>query len=220
MAITGRGLVAAETAVTITIGRHTHVARPISVPTMMRVQTMASSGRPIDMINALLLVLAASFPDRPRWRRWRDPVRQILSLDRDTQQKVFRALTAIPGLGEVETDPTDPLAATRAWQRAAVRGDAGRKGGLMPSLELAARTCRSAFGETWYYNPARWPTVDGFVPHTVCWVDYLGLDALDARRELSAVRAEAVVRASRAADVQRQIRALERRAFPSTVMVS
>jgi hypothetical protein len=220
MAILGRGLVAADTAVTITIGRHTHVARPISVPVMMRVQAMAASGQPVAMVGALLVVLAASFPDRPRWRRWRDPVRQILSLDRDTQQKVFRALTAIPGLGEVEADPTDPLAATRAWQRAAVHGSGDARRGVTPSLDLAARTCRAAFGETWYYAPDRWQTVDGFVPHTVCWIDYLGLDALDARRELSAVRAEAVLRASRAADVHRQLRALERRAFPSTGMVS
>ena len=216
MPIRGHGLVAAETAVTLTIGRARYTARAIGVATMLRVQMLFASPSIADKAAAVFVLLHAAFPDRPRWRRWRDPIRQILRLDAPTQQKILTALMAVPGLSRAVERDDDPYAATRAWQRAAVRGDGRTPRGSTPSLELAARTCRAEFGEAWYYNPERYQTTDGTVPHAVCWVDYLGLDAIDARRELRAVRAETVLRAATAHAAAQRLRSVERRAFPSS----
>jgi hypothetical protein len=199
--------------VVIAVGRRQYRARPVSVPAMLRVQRLSASPQVTDQLAGVLVLLAAAFPERPRWRRWRDPVRTILALEAPIQRRVVSALTVAPHPARPAEAAADRYADVRAWQRQAVQGgsDAERRG---VSLELAARTCRAVFGEAWYYNPARWSTADGYVPHAVCWADYWGLDALDARQELSHLRAEAVLRASRPDVTRRQYDAIERRSYP------
>jgi hypothetical protein len=155
-------------------------------------------------------LLRAAFP-RPRWAWWRDPVRQVLRAPVEIRAALLARLMRVPHDPAPGEDASDPHAATRAWQRAAVRPRTAH--GPRPTLLLAAQACRAQFGETWYYNPSRWPTADGYVPHDVCWVEFAGLAALEARAQLVLVQAHAVSHAGKQA--RTAIDGVLRAAYPS-----
>lgn len=135
----------------------------------------------------LRVVLQAVFPRRWYQRVTGDPVRLILELfadigTRELGNRVVESLvtTTTP---DAPAAPLSPWEQLRAQQRREVYGDRGRKGGGV-SLEVTALCTRAALGETWYWNPARWPTSDGYVPFSVCVLEYIGLQSLDARARL------------------------------------
>jgi len=164
------------------------VSRPVSVPVMLMVLSAAASRDPVRMGLAESLLLRAAFP-RPRWCWWTDPVRALVRGPIDLRRAVVARLTRIPQDAPARVED-DPLAATRAWQRAAVRPvdlDVPR-----PTLLLAAQACRAMFGNDWYFNPTQWRTSDGYVPFDVCWTEFAGLSALEARAQLVQVQAHAV----------------------------
>lgn len=59
------------------------------------------------------------------------------------------------------------------------------------SLELALAEAERFWGATWYWNPARWATPDGYVPWPVFRVAYDAMEALLARRAIAAMNAAA-----------------------------
>jgi len=189
------------------IGGRSVVARPVSVPVMLAVLSASASGDIARMVQAEILLLRAAFP-RPRFA-WRDPVRAALALPHDLRRAIIHRLARIPA-DPPPDESDDPLAATRAWQRAAVRPAVPT--GPRPTLLLAAQACRAAYGESWYFDPARWQTTDGYVPHDVCWIEYAGLAALEARAQLLHVHAHAVAHSGKG--VRRAVDALLREAFP------
>jgi hypothetical protein len=192
----------------ITIEGRLVIARPVSVPVMLEVQRAAAVGDLASILQAESRLLRAAFP-RPRFG-WRDPVRTIVTLPIAIRQAIIARLTRVPHDAPVAND-TDPLAATRAWQRAAVRPSAPT--GPRPTLLLAAQACRAMFGESWYYAPDRWQTADGYVPHDVAWIEFLGLAALEARAQLVQVHAHAVAHSGKHA--RRSLDALVRQAYPA-----
>ena len=191
----------------IAIGERLVTARPVSVPVMLRVMRAAAVGDVHNILDAEARLLRAAFP-RPRFG-WRDPVRAIVTLPIEIRQAIIARLMRVPHDAPLPDD-TDPLAATRAWQRAAVRPAVSN--GPRPTLLLAAQACRATFGESWYYDPSRWQTTDGYVPHDVAWIEFFGLAALEARAQLTHVGAHVVANAGKHA--RRSLDALVRQAYP------
>lgn len=177
----------------------TWVAKPISTPQMLALQ--AASGEPVAALLETALVLRAILP-----RRWwhiitGDPVGLTLRLPDALRAKVLTALFSLP-----KDDGTEesPLEAMRRQQRAQVYG-AEEQHGYRPTLALAALTVRQAYGDGWYYNPARWATADGYAPFAVTWLEYVGLQALDARQRLIVADGTALASAKDANRVRRQL---------------
>jgi hypothetical protein len=178
----------------VVIGERTVIARPVSVEVMLRVNAASAAGSPSAMAEAEYQLLRAAFP-RPRFG-WRDPVRTIARLPIEIRVAIVQRLMRPPVVEAKDSD--DPLAALAAKQRAAVHGHR-HANEPRPTLLLAAQACRAQFGESWYYNPDRWcvlrtpdgdlpGTVDGYVPHDVCWAQFIGLSALEAREQLLQAR--------------------------------
>jgi hypothetical protein len=200
-----RLVLAAERPVSLEIGRAAYVGRPVSVPVMLRALACfaeaAQARDPATLLDRLqtaeMLVLRAAFPAPPRWRWWQDPMRAIARLDHVQRTRLLTRLMAMPsGLlpPEVDPAPVDPYAELRRQQKA-LSSPATPADGHRPTLALAALACRARFGDAWYYNPARWGTSDGYVPHAVAWAEYEGLAALDASAQLLAVVAQGVLHA-------------------------
>ncbi len=183
------------------------IAHPVSVPVMLEVQRASVVGDVRGVLDAEARLLRAAFP-RPRFG-WRDPVRAIVRLPIKLRQAIIARLMRVPHDAPID-DASDPLAATRAWQRAAVRPVVTN--GPRPTLLLAAQACRAVFGESWYYAPDRWQTTDGYVPHDVAWIEFMGLAALEARAQLTHVHAHVVANSGKHA--RRSLDALVRQAYP------
>lgn len=189
---------------------HQWTARPVSTPQMLALQ--AAGRDPVAYLLALAEVLHAVFPWRRRYLVTGNPVRRLLRLPDALRAKVLEALLTIPS----EAEPVDdsPMEALRRAQRAQVYG-AQEQYGPRPSLSLAALTVRAAYGEHWYFAPDRWCTSDGYAPFALTWVEYVGLQALDARRRLEIADGYAVAHAKRGDGVRR---ALEKAANPSELV--
>jgi hypothetical protein len=192
----------------VRIGDRLVIARPVSVPVMLQVQRAAAVGDARGIMDAEARLLRAAFP-RPRFG-WRDPVRTIVTLPLPIRQALIARLMRVPHDVPMD-DANDPLAATRAWQRAAVRPVVSN--GPRPTLLLAAQACRAVFGHEWYFNPREYQTTDGYVPHDVAWIEFMGLAALEARAQLTHVHAHAVAHSGK--HVRRSLDALFRQAYPA-----
>lgn len=183
------------------------------------------SGSIADRMRASFAVLQGAFPP-PRsrmvrmWRRLRrrDPVRAVAALPHELQDHVVRALLRVPGLEAPEEgadDPAralDPVEATRRLHRRmeAPYGKQRPKGGV--SLARAALACERKLGGAWLYNPARWPTTDGFAPAGVVLLTFAGLQAVAAEERLDAAAASSAARGG--AHAQRTIERWHRAAYP------
>lgn len=169
----------------------------------------AAGGDVMQYARALAEVLHAVFPQRGL-RRWLGhPVRVILSLPPELQRSVLQALVTVPGSGvDQSREPDDPIERARQSQRSAVFGAKAARGPA-PSLATAALTVRAAFGDTWYYAPTRWGTSDGYAPFALTWLEYVGLQALEARHRLALADGYALANAkdSKAARQQLQLAA-------------
>jgi len=191
----------------------TWAARPISTPQMLALQ--ATSGDVLQYAVALAGVLRAVFPASRLQRLVSDPVRIILQLPAELQRSVLQALVTVPGSGIDESRQSDdPIERARQAQRGAVHG-AARARGAAPSLAIAALTVRAAFGESWYYAPQRWATVDGYAPFGVAWLEYVGLQALEARQRLAVADGYALANAK---DVKAARLALQQAAYPTDLV--
>jgi hypothetical protein len=232
---TAHALTAASRPVVLTIGRasdrrglralsrwwvrrfRTWTARPISTAQMLALQAANADGV-VPYVIELALVLRSVFPRRWWHRLTGDPVARILRLGQQSpelQGRVLRRLVTVPGADRDESkDTTDLYAELRAAQRRAVYGEQGARG---PSLSLAsaAMTVRAAYGDAWYWNPARWQTADGYAPFAVCLLEYAGLQALDARRRLEVADGFAIAHAK---DPKRVRSQLEKVAYPSDLV--
>lgn len=155
-------------------------------------------------------VLRSVLPRRWFYRLTGDPVALLLRLPIDLRAKVLVALFSIP---EEPVDQQDQLESVRRAQRAIVYGKGGITG-PQPSLAIASLSCRTAFGEGWYYAPDRWPTADGYAPFGVVWLEYIGLQALEARERLVVADGTALASAKDAPRVRQQ---LLRLAFPGEI---
>lgn len=227
MQYSARALTEAERPVVIAIGRTgasrlgrwwaqrwtrwacTWTVRPISTPQMLRLE--ATRHDPVANIVALAEVLRAVFPVS-RWRRLLgNPVAMVLRLPDDVRRHVLGALFHVPGLGAAAHDDSDPLEQLRRTQRAQVYG-AGAALGPHPTLATAALTVRAAYGDSWYWNPTRWRTADGYAPFAVTWLEYVGLQALEARQRMIVADGYTIAQSK---DAQRARRELLRLAYPS-----
>lgn len=180
---------------------------------MLALQAVAAD--PFLYLLELGRVLRAVFP----WRWWMvatgDPVRLILGLfaDRatvDVGQAVIQALVTAPGLQRDESRaPLSPWEQLRADQRKALRGTTPKGKGL--SLAAAAVAVRHAYGDTWYWNPQRWATADGYAPFALVLLEYIGLQSLDARQRLMVADGFALTQAR---DIRAARRPFEQLAYP------
>lgn len=182
--------------------------KPVSVPQMLALQ--AARGDLVRYFVVLARVLRAVLPYRWWYRFTGDPVRLAMRIglprkaggfdDPELQAKVLHALITAPGTDRdmTQEQDTDPLAAIRAQQRAAMHGTSR---GPEPSLAHMAAAVRHAYGDAWYFDPRRWPTSDGYAPFALCMLEYVGLRAIHARATLTAYEGHALVTAkdSRAA---------------------
>lgn len=180
---------------------------------MLQLQAAYTHG-PIEYVVALALVLRAVFPPRWWYRITGDPVRLLLRLGADAptlQAKVLERLVRVPGNQDDATlGADDPIEALRRAQRRAVYGDEQQANGR-GSLAMASLAVRAAYGDSWYYQPTRWQTADGYAPFTLCLLEYVGLQAMDARRRLEVADGFAVANAT---DPRRARAQLERMAYP------
>lgn len=227
MRYTAAALTAASRPVVLTIGRaadrrpwrwlsrwwirtcRTWVAKPISTPQMLALQ--AARQDPIAYLLALTPVLRAVLPWR-WWYRWvGDPVALILRLPPELMTRVLAALVAVPTLGVDATREDDVVEQIRRQQRAAVFGRQDQRV-TGPSLASAAMTVRAAYGDSWYYNPERWPTADGYVPFALAWLEFVGVQSLEARRRLEVADGYAMANAK---DPRRIRQQFEQVAYPA-----
>lgn len=82
------------------------------------------------------------------------------------------------------------------------------------SLALCVVHLEHAFSH-WYFDPARWRTVDGFAPWNVCWIQWRALQSVRAMDRLSLTRA--VMLANNGNDAGHTARQDElRHAYPET----
>lgn len=173
----------------------------------------ASGGDLVAYFVALVPVLRAVLPYRWWYRVVGDPVRLILSLPPELTRKVLQALVTVPGgTRDISQEPDDPIEVIRRQQRRAVHGDREPSGGV--SLAVAALSVREKFGDTWYYNPDRWPTSDGYVPFAVALVEHAGAQALDVRRSLEVADGYGLAHAKNPRQARQQMHQL---AYPSEV---
>lgn len=186
---------------------HTWTARPVSTPQMLALQ--AAGADPVAYLTALATTLRNVFPWRARYWLCGDPLRRLLHLPDAVRGRVLSALLTIPEVPEPIDD--SPIAELRRQQRLAVYGD-GKADGHAPSLATASLVVRSVYGDTWYYAPSRWLTSDGYAPFALTWVEYVGLQALDARQRLVVADGFAVAHAK---DYKSARASLERAASPS-----
>lgn len=190
----------------------TWTVRPISTPQMLALQ--AASRDPLRYLITLASVLHAVFPTRRRDRWCGRPVRIILNLPDELRSRVLQTLVTLPGsTADQSRIDDDPLAHIREAQRRAVRGIKGGTAGT-PSLAAAALTVRAYLGESWYYNPERWPTSDGFAPFALTWLEFAGLEVVGARRRLEIADGFALLHNKNPRHALNQLRA---QAFPREV---
>lgn len=64
-----------------------------------------------------------------------------------------------------------------------------RANGYQVELGLAARQCELYYGASWYWNPARWGTSDGYVPFGILWDAWRTLQSLTAWQRLQTMQA-------------------------------
>ena len=204
-------IASAERPVVISIGRFTWRAVPLSAPMMLRLQAAAMRS-PVERVAALAVALRAAFPWR-WWFRFRDPVRVILQLPSDLRDKVLAALLSVPGTDRDGTRDEDPIERMRREQRAAVYGK--EAAGPSPTLASALVVVRAAYGDAWYFNPARWTTADGYAPFKVVWCEYVGLQSLEARARLSQSDSYALATATDHHNARRARQQLITAAFPA-----
>jgi hypothetical protein len=189
----------------------TWTARPISTPQMLALQACARD--PLAYVLTLSRILRAVFPVKRRYRLVGDPVRILMGLPDTLRGQVLKSLVTVPGSHRDEsTAADDPIEVIRRAQRESVHGVAAKDAG--PSLAIAALTVRAAYGDVWYYNPARWATSDGYAPFAVALVEFVGLQALDARRRLEVADGFALAHAK---DPHKARRSFEMAAYPSEV---
>lgn len=191
--------------------------KPLSTPQMLALQAAHAQG-PVAYVSTLAAVLRAVLPWRWWYRFTGDPVRrwvQLGTVDPALQSRVLQRLLAVPGTDTNAAAVTDedPVEAIRRAQRRAVYGT--DDGGPRLSLALAALGVRAVYGEAWYWNPARWPTSDGYAPFGVALLEYAGLQTLDARRRLEVADGFALAHAK---DPRRARQQIERLAYPSDLV--
>lgn len=238
MRYTASALAAASRPVVLTIGRasdrrglrrlsrwwvrrfRTWEAKPLSVPQML---TLQASREPVAYVVALAVVLRAVLPRRWWYRVTGDPVALILQLGTpvaaggygqpEIMAKVLSALVTVPGdPADKSKDTDDPYAALRRAQREHVYGKQQAAAGV--SLAHAALVVRAAYGDAWYWNPARWATSDGYAPFALAYLEYLGLDALTARETLAIAHGTTLPQARNAS---RELEKLRKQAYPVEV---
>lgn len=218
----GAALIAdAECPGVITLGRFTWHLRDVSAPQMLRVHAARARGDGIAIIRSLLEVLSATFPRRWWHRFYGNPVKLVMSLPLDLREKVLARIFRMPGTGRsgvIDEDKLSPQERLARAQRALAR-PASEANKPEPTLATAVTRCRAAYGDTWYYNPQRWSTTDGYVPFRVVWVEFLALEAEDARTRLEHVAALQVLH-QKAADAKRTIHEWVREAHPTDKLQS
>lgn len=85
------------------------------------------------------------------------------------------------------------------------------------SLGLACAQCEAFWGASWYFNPQRWATVDGYVPFPVLWDAWRTMQSVAAWQRLQITHAVAMaqpVHESAVTDRQRLMDQEQRQAFP------
>lgn len=184
---------------------------PISCRQMLSLQ--AARRDPVAYLAALLPILRAQIPRRWWYRLTGDPVALLLRLPKPLLDLVLSELMTIPGTTDDGTADEDPMEQLKRLQRKAVQGS-GRIGGAAPTLAVASLTVREALGHGWYYAPGEWPTTDGYAPFGVVWVEFMGLQALHARRTLEVADGYTVAQAK---DGRRARRELQSAAYPAEV---
>lgn len=213
MSFSAARLVESWRAWTLKIGDQSWVPRPLSVVDVLRCEVLLTSPDPLKAAAATLHALRAAFPVPSWWRRWgwSDPVPIVLQLAPAVRTEVLRALLVGPRVEvEPDADPDDELAQIAAMQRGLLAQRASAQG---PTLALIVATLRREYGEAWYYDPRRYPTVDGYVPARTAVIDYAGYQALRAQRLLDEAYA-ARLGSSDAREWTRQTARLQRAAFP------
>lgn len=85
------------------------------------------------------------------------------------------------------------------------------------SLGLACVQCEAFWGASWYWNPHRWGTTDGYVPFPVLWDAWRSMQSVAAWQRLQATQSAALghpVPEERLSERQRSLEAIERLAYP------
>ena len=66
--------------------------------------------------------------------------------------------------------------------------------GPKATLATAIVQCERYWGATWYWNPARWGTTDGYAPWRVVWIYWMAMRSPAAMERLSALRVQTMGR--------------------------
>ena len=209
MRYTARAVTASASPWPLQIGTRTYLARPLSAALVLRLFPQMTNGETRTI--AIAEALRAAFPVPSGWcASRRDPMRANKTLPPKFVAEVIARLFALPGHdADAEDDPEAALIA--AHRRMAFPDEAKTSG---PTLTIAALTCEREMGADWYFNPARWSTVDGFAPLATVWTTYTGLSALAAKERLSMATAVRLGMAD-GDKADRAWRKLEAQAYPA-----
>jgi hypothetical protein len=157
-----------------------HSARPLSAEAVCHAYD-ALRQDPEAEAAILFRLLRQAFP--LRWSAlWKgDVTRRILaSPERYALLATFLKIAPDRVIPEREQDDWDRLEAMQ-------RGE--EEPGPEISLETICRLVEAHFGSSWYFNPDRWPTWDGYAPLDVVWRAWETLRRVRAFDRVNLVRA-------------------------------
>ena len=95
-----------------------------------------------------------------------------------------RFFSSAAGRTERPPDEWDALAALNTAPEQAA--------GYTVSLGLACRQAEAFWGASWYWNPARWGTRDGYVPFPVLWDAWRAMQSVAAWQRMQITQAVAL----------------------------
>ena len=176
---------------TLTLGGVEYVGRPLSaeaVRVALAEVTRAGTDDAAGM-RALERLLRKSFPLSWRWLWVGDPVRKWLRHPGRNQ--------LLTGFLTIPTEKVEPTREPDEWDRLeamqTVKDPNG--GGQTVTLDTVCRLTELTMGAAWYWNPARWPTWDGYAPYDVVWRAWRTIQQERAFQRLNQVRAISITQA-------------------------
>lgn len=207
----------AERAWPLKLGEDVYWPRPLSVRTVLAVEAEMLHHDPVRRLRVARRALREAFPPPRSWRWlfWRNPETTILrDLDGPSLTKVLRAVLYGPVKPKAEAPTDEPVDAYEAMRRKHLRMVTDNAHEQRPvSLAVMVATLRATFGDTWYFNPQRYDTADGYVDARTAMADYEAAMTVQAAKQLADAKTAVATRAL-PTDWQQFTRDLIERAYP------
>lgn len=177
----------------MTLGGVRYQGRPLSAEALRRYESRVAADATATH-DALFQMLRQVFPLSWRWLWHGDPVRRLVS--HPACDALVRALIALPtkAVRPKAPDEWDKLAQQNADPVPPEKFDI--------TLGTVCQLVECGMGPGWYYDPARWPTWDGYAPLDVVFAAWEGLARHRALTKLDLMHAILVTKSGDKAQAQ------------------